>query len=107
MKVALAKAGAAFIFCSELAGHFGTFGRRKTFLATIKWQNLINWLLRFYDGDSGEIRIDGQNIAKVMQDSLRSAIGRAPVSRRDRRHTGVLPLAAGAGHIAAKNRIFG
>jgi ATP-binding cassette subfamily B multidrug efflux pump len=36
---------------------------------------LINLLLRFYDLDSGEIRIDGQNIAKVTQDSLRSAIG--------------------------------
>ncbi|QQE86174.1 ABC transporter ATP-binding protein [Pseudomonas putida] len=36
---------------------------------------LINLLLRFYDVDSGEIRIDGQNIAKVTQDSLRSAIG--------------------------------
>ena len=36
---------------------------------------LINLLLRFYDVDQGEIRIDGQNIAKVTQDSLRSAIG--------------------------------
>jgi len=36
---------------------------------------LINLLLRFYDVDSGEIRIDGQNIAHVTQDSLRSAIG--------------------------------
>jgi ATP-binding cassette subfamily B multidrug efflux pump len=36
---------------------------------------LINLLLRFYDVDSGEIRIDGQNIAKVTQDSLRSTIG--------------------------------
>ena len=36
---------------------------------------LINLLLRFYDLDSGEIRIDGQNIAQVTQDSLRSAIG--------------------------------
>lgn len=36
---------------------------------------LINLLLRFYDVDSGEIRIDGQNVAKVTQDSLRSAIG--------------------------------
>lgn len=76
MKAALAKAGAAFIFCSELAGHFGTLGRRKAFLATINWQNLINWLLRIYDVDSGEIRIDGQNITKVMQVRLRSAIWR-------------------------------
>ncbi|MBX4378280.1 ATP-binding cassette domain-containing protein, partial [Mycobacterium tuberculosis] len=29
---------------------------------------LINLLLRFYDVDQGEIRIDGQNIAKVTQD---------------------------------------
>ncbi len=36
---------------------------------------LINLLLRFYDVDAGEIRIDGQNVAKVTQDSLRSAIG--------------------------------
>ncbi|MBF8748593.1 ABC transporter ATP-binding protein [Pseudomonas putida] len=36
---------------------------------------LINLLLRFYDVDSGVIRIDGQDIAKVTQDSLRSAIG--------------------------------
>ncbi|WDY55902.1 ABC transporter ATP-binding protein [Pseudomonas sp. PSKL.D1] len=36
---------------------------------------LINLLLRFYDVDSGTIRIDGQDIAHVTQDSLRSAIG--------------------------------
>ncbi len=36
---------------------------------------LINLLLRFYDLDSGHIRIDGQDIARVTQDSLRSAIG--------------------------------
>ncbi|MFJ4496797.1 ABC transporter ATP-binding protein [Pseudomonas atacamensis] len=36
---------------------------------------LINLLLRFYDVDRGEIRIDGQNIAQVTQDSLRSVIG--------------------------------
>lgn len=36
---------------------------------------LINLLLRFYDVDEGEILIDGQNIAHVTQDSLRSAIG--------------------------------
>ncbi|MFK3795506.1 MULTISPECIES: ABC transporter ATP-binding protein [unclassified Pseudomonas] len=36
---------------------------------------LINLLLRFYDVNSGEIRIDGQNIAHVTQDSLRSVIG--------------------------------
>ncbi|MFJ3450257.1 ABC transporter ATP-binding protein [Pseudomonas sichuanensis] len=36
---------------------------------------LINLLLRFYDVNSGVIRIDGQDIAEVTQDSLRSAIG--------------------------------
>jgi len=36
---------------------------------------LINLLLRFYDTDSGAIRIDGQDISKVSQDSLRRAIG--------------------------------
>lgn len=36
---------------------------------------LVNLLLRFYDVDSGTIRIDGQDISKVTQDSLRSAIG--------------------------------
>ncbi len=36
---------------------------------------LINLLLRFYDVDSGQIRIDGQNIADVTQDSLRSMVG--------------------------------
>ena len=36
---------------------------------------LINLLLRFHDLDSGQIRIDGQDIAQVTQDSLRSAIG--------------------------------
>src|SRR5690606_33152939 len=36
---------------------------------------LINLLLRFYDVDSGQIRIDGQDIAHITQDSLRGAIG--------------------------------
>jgi ATP-binding cassette subfamily B multidrug efflux pump len=36
---------------------------------------LVNLLLRFYDVDSGQIRIDGQDIAHVTQDSLRNAIG--------------------------------
>ncbi|MDO4642689.1 MAG: ABC transporter ATP-binding protein [Cardiobacteriaceae bacterium] len=35
---------------------------------------LVNTLMRFYDLDSGEIRIDGQNIADVTQDSLRRNI---------------------------------
>ncbi len=36
---------------------------------------LVNLLLRFHDVDSGTIRIDGQDIAHVTQDSLREAIG--------------------------------
>jgi ATP-binding cassette subfamily B multidrug efflux pump len=36
---------------------------------------LINLLLRFYDVNGGQIRIDGQDISQVTQDSLRSAIG--------------------------------
>ena len=36
---------------------------------------LVNLLLRFYDIPSGQILIDGQNIAHVTQDSLRAQIG--------------------------------
>ena len=36
---------------------------------------LVNLLLRFYDLEGGRILIDGQDIAAVTQDSLRSAIG--------------------------------
>ncbi len=36
---------------------------------------LMNVLLRLYDLEGGEIRIDGQNIAGVTQDSLRQQIG--------------------------------
>ncbi|MGL4666940.1 MAG: ABC transporter ATP-binding protein [Saezia sp.] len=36
---------------------------------------VVNLLLRFYDIDSGQIFIDGQDISKVTQDSLRSQIG--------------------------------
>ena len=36
---------------------------------------LVKLLLRFYDAESGRILIDGQNIAEVQQDSLRSCIG--------------------------------
>ena len=36
---------------------------------------LVNLLLRFYDVGGGTIRIDGQDIAHVTQDSLRGAIG--------------------------------
>ena len=36
---------------------------------------LVNLLLRFYDIQSGEIKIDGQNIQHVSQESLRAQIG--------------------------------
>ncbi|WP_281981148.1 ABC transporter ATP-binding protein [Thalassorhabdomicrobium marinisediminis] len=36
---------------------------------------LVKLLLRFYDAEQGRILIDGQDIAKVSQDSLRRAIG--------------------------------
>ena len=36
---------------------------------------LVKLLLRFYDAETGVIRIDGQNIAEVTQDSLRGQIG--------------------------------
>lgn len=36
---------------------------------------LVNLLLRFYDLEGGVIRLDGQNIAEVTQDSLRAQIG--------------------------------
>ena len=36
---------------------------------------LVNLLLRMYDIQSGQIRIDGQNIGDVQQESLRAAIG--------------------------------
>jgi len=36
---------------------------------------LVKLMLRFYDTESGEIRIDGQNIAGVTQGSLRRQIG--------------------------------
>jgi len=38
----------------------------------------VNLILRFYDVTSGEIRIDGQNIREVTQDSLRQNIALIP-----------------------------
>jgi ATP-binding cassette subfamily B protein len=38
----------------------------------------VNLILRFYDLNEGEILIDGQNIAKVTQESLRSEIAMIP-----------------------------
>lgn len=39
---------------------------------------LVTLLMRFYDLDSGEILIDGQNISKVTQNSLRNSIAVIP-----------------------------
>ncbi|MBK8971610.1 MAG: ABC transporter ATP-binding protein [Hahellaceae bacterium] len=36
---------------------------------------LVNLLMRFHDLETGQIRIDGQNIAEVTQDSLRHSLG--------------------------------
>ncbi|EJL6724038.1 ABC transporter ATP-binding protein [Vibrio sp. 2026] len=36
---------------------------------------LVNLLLRFHDVEDGSVKIDGQNISEVTQDSLRSKIG--------------------------------
>lgn len=36
---------------------------------------LVNLLMRFYDVEQGIIRVDGQNIATVLQESLRAEIG--------------------------------
>ncbi|MBL0372007.1 ABC transporter ATP-binding protein [Rhizobium sp. KVB221] len=51
----------------EKVGLVGRSGAGKT--------TLMNVLLRFYDLEGGQIRIDGQDISKVTQDSLRSKIG--------------------------------
>jgi len=51
----------------EKIGLVGRSGAGKT--------SLVKLLLRFYDVESGQIRIDGQDISQVTQDSLRSRIG--------------------------------
>ena len=51
-------------------GKIGLIGRSGAGKST-----LVNLLLRFYDLDGGRILIDGQDIAHVTQDSLRSHIG--------------------------------
>ncbi|MEP7172620.1 MAG: ABC transporter ATP-binding protein [Aestuariivirga sp.] len=51
----------------EKVGLVGRSGAGKSTLA--------NLLLRFYDLESGAIRIDGQDISKVAQESLRAKIG--------------------------------
>ncbi|MAH05086.1 MAG: multidrug ABC transporter ATP-binding protein [Alphaproteobacteria bacterium] len=56
----------------EKIGLVGTSGAGKSTLTQI--------LLRFYDIQGGEIRIDGQNIAHVSQESLRKKISMIPQS---------------------------
>jgi len=51
----------------EKVGLVGRSGAGKT--------TLMNVLLRFYDLEAGQIRIDGQDIARMSQDSLRGQIG--------------------------------
>ena len=55
------------IEAGERVGLVGVSGAGKS--------TLINLLMRFHDPDSGEIRIDGQSISQVTQDSLRQQIG--------------------------------
>ncbi|MGG7518603.1 ABC transporter ATP-binding protein [Allorhizobium undicola] len=55
------------IKAGEKVGLVGRSGAGKT--------TLMNLLLRFYDVEKGAITIDGQNIATVSQDSLRSLVG--------------------------------
>jgi len=55
------------IAAGEKVGLVGRSGAGKT--------TLMNVLLRFYDLEAGRITIDGKDIARVTQDSLRSQIG--------------------------------
>ncbi|WP_337269078.1 ABC transporter ATP-binding protein [Oryzifoliimicrobium ureilyticus] len=55
------------IRAGEKVGLVGRSGAGKT--------TLMNLLLRFYDLEAGRITIDGQDIAGVTQDSLRSLVG--------------------------------
>ncbi|KAA0701215.1 ABC transporter ATP-binding protein [Neorhizobium sp. P12A] len=55
------------IHAGEKVGLVGRSGAGKT--------TLMNLLLRFYDLEAGRITIDGQDISKVTQESLRSLIG--------------------------------
>ena len=55
------------ILPGEKIGLVGRSGSGKT--------TLVKLLLRFYDAEAGVIRIDGQDIAKISQDSLRARIG--------------------------------
>lgn len=58
------------VAAGEKVGLVGHSGSGKTTITKL--------LLRFMDVDSGEIRIDGQNIAKIKQDDLRRNISYVP-----------------------------
>ncbi len=55
------------IRAGERVGLIGRSGAGKS--------TLVNLLLRFFDPEEGSIRIDGQDVAQVTQESLRAAIG--------------------------------
>ncbi|MBW8283428.1 MAG: ABC transporter ATP-binding protein/permease [Rhizobium sp.] len=55
------------IKAGEKVGLVGRSGAGKT--------TLMNLLLRFYDLEKGQILVDGQDISKVSQDSLRALVG--------------------------------
>ncbi|MEM1105468.1 MAG: ABC transporter ATP-binding protein [Pseudomonadota bacterium] len=55
------------VAAGERVGLVGRSGAGKT--------TLCNLLLRFYDLDGGQIRIDGQSVSAVTQESLRAQIG--------------------------------
>ncbi|WP_275782898.1 ABC transporter ATP-binding protein [Pararhizobium gei] len=56
-----------FVRPGEKVGIVGRSGAGKT--------TLVNLLLRFYDLEGGRILIDGQNVAEIRQESLRSQVG--------------------------------
>lgn len=56
--------------CIQPGERVGVVGRSGAGKST-----LINLLLRFHDINSGEILIDGQNVARVTQESLRLSVG--------------------------------
>ncbi len=55
------------VFPAEKLGIVGASGAGKS--------TLVSLLLRLYDGEKGAIRIDGQDVGQVTQDSLRRHIG--------------------------------
>ena len=55
------------VYPGEKLGIVGASGAGKS--------TLVSLLLRLYDGEKGAIRIDGQDVSRVTQDSLRGRIG--------------------------------